>query len=132
MPNEDLYSVRMRASLRDIHLSGAERIVGHQDVRTAVNDLLDRSFTKSQPPDQISIKIERLRDLKLLHLVALDVHDVQAPDLGSGRALAGRVLVHVGISTRAAALAFDLLSKGPALSGKNMRGAVIMDAETGR
>jgi 6-carboxyhexanoate--CoA ligase len=77
------------------------------------------------------VKVESLGEQLPRGLTSLDVITVDVPDAKEGLSGAIRVLERAGISRHAATLAFDVLNKGAAPSGGNMRGAMIMDARTG-
>lgn len=131
MNQADLYSIRMRASAGGRHLSGAERITSHANINSIVGELLARAQEKSTAPEQIAIHIDHLGDKPPRYLVALDVVTLNAPDMIEGRSDAARLLELTGVSTRAAETGISFLSRGAALSGGNMRGAIIMDSRTG-
>ena len=127
----DLYSIRMRASARQKHLSGAERITKAQDVDSAVQRMLSRAREKAEAPDEIVITVEHIAGLPVRNLRALDMAIVPAGGRAACRSLALKELERAGITVPAARTAIALLDAGPALSGGNMRGAVVMDAATG-
>jgi len=129
--NNNLYSIRMRASLKGKHISGAERIVLVNKIHDTSQELLTRASGRSVMPDQIIIKIEPVEALGIRELTALDVNMENAADMIAGRSAASRVLQRAGVSARAAEAAIKHISKGAAPSGSNMRGAMIMDAVSG-
>jgi 6-carboxyhexanoate--CoA ligase len=131
MMGDELYSVRMRASVSSRHVSGAERIVALGRIDEVMRELTARAMNKTAAADEIVVTVESLRGLTLLSLEALDVITVNAPGAEAGRAAAVRVLQLAGVSTQAALTAIDTISKGAAPSGGIMRGAAIMDAQTG-
>jgi 6-carboxyhexanoate--CoA ligase len=127
----DLFSIRMRASARQRHLSGAERITNSRDMDAAVLRMLSRARERTDPPDEIVITVERIAHLPVLTQRALDVTVVQTGDVADCRRYAVTALEHAGVAAAAARKAVALLDAGPAPSGGNMRGAVVMDAATG-
>lgn len=131
MTDENLYSIRMRASAGGNHLSGAERIVRAGNIDEVVRRLLVRSRSKENFPDQVTINIERLQDLPIRYLTALDVLTISVSDMHNGRTAAARILQRAGVSEQAAAEAIAFLGMGASPSGKTMRGAIIMDAASG-
>lgn len=131
MDQDLLYSIRMRASAGNQHVSGAERIVSYDKIDITVKDLLARAREKKLTPEQIVIKIEDLQNIPLRTLTALDVVTLNTPDISAGHSVAFRVLQTLGISPQAATAALDHLRKGAAPSGRNMRGAMIIDAQSG-
>ena len=121
----------MRASGGGTHISGAERIVSSAAIDRAVKELIDRAMSKHRAPDQIAVQIEDLKGLSPRLLKALDVVTINAADPETGRSDASRLLHWAGVSNNAVASALSLILGGAASSGGNMRGAMIMDSETG-
>ncbi len=126
-----LYSIRMRASLRERHISGAERIVSHDRIDATVRELVARARDRECEPARIVVSVDVLDPASIGYLTSLEVTTLEAPDHRSGREYAARVLHLAGVSDQAIAVALKLISTGAAPSGANMRGAMIMDAETG-
>jgi 6-carboxyhexanoate--CoA ligase len=126
-----LYSVRMRASTGQSHLSGAERLVPRDRIDLTMKDLVDRALSKQLAPDQIVVTIDALGDIPVhfvqsLDLVSLDMHNITACQEN-----AARVLEDFGVSSSAVLVAFRALEQGASPNGGNMRGAMLIDAETG-
>lgn len=128
---QDLYSVRMRASAQDIHLSGAERLVPRDRIDGTVRDLLSRAFVRGREPEEIVVSVDALRGVTPVEVRSLDL--VASPVSGTGacRNAARQLLVTLGISDTVAAAALRDLDAGPAASGGNMRGAMVIDAASG-
>jgi 6-carboxyhexanoate--CoA ligase len=126
-----LYSIRMRASFRERHVSGAERIVPQDRIDATTRDLIVRARDRETEPDRIIVCVDPLGDTLLKPLTSLDVTTLETPDHRSGREYAARVLQLAGVSEQAVAAAMELINKGASPSGANMRGAMIMDAITG-
>ena len=131
MTRNDLYSIRMRASAGGQHISGAERIVFSDAIDITANELIARATSKHRAPDRIALQIENLGNISPRLLTALDVVTINAADPETGRSDASRVLHMAGVSNRAVDSATDHILGSAAPSGGNMRGAMIMDAETG-
>jgi 6-carboxyhexanoate--CoA ligase len=131
MEKDLLYSIRMRASAGNRHVSGAERIVSPNKLDSAVQALVTRARGKRVAPDKIVITIEDLGNIPISTLTALDVVTVNAPNMTTGRSTASRILCSLGISERSAVAAIDLLSNGATPDGRNMRGAMIIDSQEG-
>ncbi len=130
--NDELYSIRMSASNGGKHISGAERIVAADKIDVVLRDLTARAMFRAAEPDQIRLAVESLKGHPLRMLTALNVVTVDVPDAQTGRSVAIRVLQKMGVADNAANSAVNYLSKGSATSGGNMRGAVIMDARSGK
>jgi 6-carboxyhexanoate--CoA ligase len=126
------YSIRMRATAANQHVSGAERIVSSEKIDDTVQTLIARARGKKPTPDQIVIKIENLGTTPIRTLTALDVVTVNTPDMAKGRAGALRILQSLEISEQAAMAAINHLCNGAAPSGRNMRGSMIIDAQNGK
>jgi 6-carboxyhexanoate--CoA ligase len=131
MDQDIFYSIRMRASAGNRHVSGAERIISSNKLETTVQTLVTRARNRKTAPDQITITIDRLGNLSINTLVALDVVTVNTPDMTSGRSAASRILHSLGISEQSIMTSLKLLSDGAAPLKLNMRGAMVIDAHTG-
>lgn len=126
-----LYSVRMRAAKSGRHVSGAERIVLEKDIASVAAELVSRAGGRHNTPDSIVVTIERISTDEIHILSSLDVATVNEYDPDSSRRAAICILRQAGVSEQAAMRAIVALSHGPAPWGGNMRGAMIMDADTG-
>ena len=131
MDKDLLYSIRMRASAGNRHVSGAERIVSPNKLDAALQALVTRARCKKVSPDKIVITIEDLGNVPIRMLTALDVVTVNAPDMTMARSAASRILRSLGISEKSAVAAIDLLSNGATPDGRNIRGAMIIDSQEG-
>jgi len=121
----------MRASTGGKHISGAERIVSSDAIDVTISELVARARSKYKAPDQITVQIENLGTISPRLLTALDVVTIHAECPETGRSNAARVLHLAGVSNKAVETAIDHVLQNAAPSGGNMRGAMIMDAETG-
>lgn len=129
---KNLYSIRMRASVREQHISGAERIVPEDRLGDTVSALVARASSKGCPPEQIVITVDSLKDIAPQQLRALDVVMLSGvPGVRVGRESASRILQRLGVSVRAIEIAMTQLDRGASPSGNNMRGAMVLDASTG-
>jgi 6-carboxyhexanoate--CoA ligase len=126
-----LYNIRMHASQAGRHISGAERIAASDKIERIASEFLARAFGKALAPDQITITVESLGVMEPRTLTALDLVSLNIPDVREGHAAAIQILQRVGVSEKAAQAAVRLLCRGAAPAGGNMRGAVIMDAQSG-
>ncbi len=131
MAHIDLYSIRMRATIGERHVSGAERIVTKENVERTLDELVERAVRKGCSRDQVIVTVESLGDGHVQHLTALDVITINVPDRHAARSIAKRVLQLAGVSGQAVEVAITHISEGAALSGGNMRGAMVMDAKSG-
>jgi len=122
----DLLSVRMRASLKGRHVSGAERIIPEEDIPKTLLELMRRP----KEYDFLKLTLERLEEvLEVDFSMPVSSHEFTNPT--EGREFALRKLVDSGIPEGVARKGIELLSKGANPKGGNMRGAVLLDVETG-
>ncbi len=134
-----VYSVRMRAAQGaphekgGRHISGAERIVSAQEVASIVQKMFFRAKNHALgEPDFINISIERLEFSKIKQIAALPLVTVKANDHGQALFCARQLLLASGVEEQVIEEAIEMLARGPSPDGRNMRGAVIMDAQSGR
>jgi len=121
----------MRASVEDVHLSGAERLTGEEHIDVILPDLLWRAFSHHRTPDEISITVESIPLETVSYLKSLDVTTVLSSSCKDSIDFSRAILKSRGISPAVIEKAIDLLCNGPTPEGTNMRGAIIMDALTG-
>ncbi len=119
-------SVRMRASLRGRHVSGAERIVRQEDIPSTLCELIKRPKTY----DQLHLTVERLKDVEIFR-ANLKISSYTFEDVNEARDFAVQVLSKSGVSEDLARKAVNLIRSGASPEGWNMRGAVLMDINTG-
>ena len=125
-----LFSVKMRSSKGELHISGAERIVPGEQVEEVVLSLLRRARNHPRGnPDFISIKVEELKE-EPLYLRALPVFEVK-PLWSPVKVLEklfslSQVPVDMGLEF------YRLLLKGISPSGGVMRGAAVVEVPSGR
>lgn len=73
-----LYSLKMRASREEKHISGAERIVPCGQILPCANLLVQRGLSHSKgSPDQLHLKVTKVDESCLLFLEALPVHTLE-------------------------------------------------------
>jgi 6-carboxyhexanoate--CoA ligase len=121
---QDLISIRMRASFKNAHISGAERICKKEKVSQIINEFLKRPKFY----DFISIKTEEVKDVEFIKMPSIRSFDFKGVE--EARAFARALLENAGIKKDIASGVIELISKGAAF-GKNMRGAMIIDIDTG-
>jgi 6-carboxyhexanoate--CoA ligase len=128
----EIYSVRMRASSFDRHVSGAERIVKKPQVDTVCHELLLRALNaKECGADKIICQVEKINAETIMYARLPDLQPFRVNDFSTGRSLAQKLLVQAGVQPEAAIQALSLLARGAAPGGGVMRGAVLMDSTTG-
>ena len=76
-----IYSIRMRASKNNEHISGAERIASASDMHKTVSDLINRALLHEiGEPDEINISIESLKQEKIKKIKALNITTILVDD----------------------------------------------------
>jgi len=126
-----LYSIRMRASAASHHVSGAERLAGRERVERIVQELVSRALSRGIDPDQVVVTIESLKGAPVQELRSLDLTATPVRGINGCRQAARAMLLSSSISHVAVDAAFSHLDSGASSSGENMRGAMIMDRDTG-
>jgi len=130
--NTDLYSIRLRAERSDRHLCGAERIVTAEELPAQAAALVSRAMMHAGgTPELAHCTIERLAAPPPRYPLPA-VTTWQVADCISGRAASRLLLLQAGVAAAAADAALDWLAAGPAPGGKVMRGAMLIDAATGK
>lgn len=123
-----MYSVRMRASEGEKHISGAERIIHEGGILTTASELIERALSHERgTPDIINISIETIKT-HIKHLTSLPITLLNVENAASGKNTAKRLLRYLGISLSCIDKAFLLLENG-ACNGESMRGSIVMDLE---
>ena len=126
-----MYSVRMRASMNDKHISGAERIITEQDIHDSVRSLVNRALSHERgKPDILNISIEELK-CPIKSIESLPIKLLDAEDAESGKRAAKQILGVLGIPDFCIEKAFSILESG-ASNGESMRGAIVMDMQGNR
>ncbi len=121
-----MISVRMRAQLKGMHVSGAERLIEEKNLPRIVQELLRRP----KAYDKLVITVERVESVHVIQK-ALTIYSYDFKSVQDARAFALEKLEELGIKREFGQKAIELLEKGPNPRGGNMRGAVLMDIQTG-
>ncbi len=122
---QNLYSVKVRASKNERHISGSETIVEAEKLEEVILQLFKKSFYHERgKPDFLNIKVELLKETPVF-IRALDVYEV----LGkySASELISKLLSFVGVDEELSKRLYSLLLEGPSPSKDVMRGAIVMD-----
>ncbi|MBI5181646.1 MAG: 6-carboxyhexanoate--CoA ligase [Nitrospirae bacterium] len=128
-----IYSIRMRASKNNGHISGAERIVSAKNIYKTASNLINRALTHERgKPESINITIDKLESENIVKLKGLDITTIFVDDYREGRMYGSQLLELIGVSKKAADKAISYISKGASPDKKNMRGAMIIDYLTGK
>lgn len=117
-----LYSIKMRASAKGAHVSGAERIVRPADVPNTLAQLAERALKHAKgTPDFINLKVEDPGEIIRLQALPVTTYETATPE--EGRAKAAALLESAGI-----ARVDEIMARFPETHA--MRGAMILDADT--
>jgi len=121
-----LYSVKMRSSKEDNHISGSENIVKENDLEKTVGLLVKRALSHSKgSSDFINIKIEELKKDDIELITPLEVTTIDVENYEQGLNAVKLVLVNLGIDNKKADKILKLL-----INTKDMRGAILLDINT--
>ena len=116
------YSVKMRAQKDECHISGAERIVGEDEISAAVSALVQRAMTHPNgTADSVSIKVDKI-ERPIRFVAALPVTQPEIQNTEEARAALLSELSLLGLSGEKILEMFYSL--------ENMRGAVLLDMKT--
>jgi len=130
---EQLNSIRMRAERDSIHISGAERLVPTSQLDDTAAAMLQRALQHPRGPvSRINIHVEAVSagDVQTGRLPNLYAHHVQTWQQGRGLAL--QFLSAAGVVAKAAEQAMQSLARGAGPDGQSMRGAMLVDADSGQ
>jgi 6-carboxyhexanoate--CoA ligase len=150
--NEPIYSLRMRAAVGGAHeqggrhVSGAERLVGGEDIADASAELIRRAREHSggEDADFIQVSIERLPPGEIERMPCLPLTLSSARTVEEARRSATRILMEAGVYEAAIERAFDGLDHGLGVGGSAanwgndaqsrgsaLHGAALFDWRTG-
>jgi len=130
--NPTLYSLRMHSSREGKHISGAERIVPAAELASAGRSLLQRALDHPRgPAAELRLSAEVIDPATVRCGRLPDVRTLPVADYRAGRRQAVELLVKAGVSRQAIDRALAALVAGPAPGGASMRGAMLVDADSG-
>ena len=119
-----LYAVKMRASNGDVHLSGAERLVGREQILPVSQSLLKRALNHANGnADAVHLKVEAIECSEVLKVPSLSVTEADASNPAEAFSVLGRLLKENGIDDAESCLSL-LKNASP------MRGAMLVDIRT--
>lgn len=128
-----LYSIRMRSSCNERHISGAEKLASPARLDALAAAMVRRALRHDKgQADQIYLTLERVEPGQIMRLALPDIRTVQVESVGEGRAAALTMLINAGVTPQAAGCAMETMAEGAAPNGESMRGAMLVDAVTGR
>ncbi|MCK8827446.1 6-carboxyhexanoate--CoA ligase [Natroniella acetigena] len=124
---KDYFSLRMRATKEQQHISGAERIITAARIESAAAKLIRRAREHAHgQADVINLTLELLEN-EITEISSLPIRTIKQDDYRLARDEVKDLLVQLGINKQATSKAINLLAKGANPKGENMRGAVIME-----
>ena len=119
-----LYSLKMRASQSKNHISGAERILREDELKTNIDALINRALHHAKgKPDFVNLKIETIAENEIEYVDALPVKTVEVENFQEGRQIIIDYLSKIGINN--AEKIMKMFSQT-----YNMRGAMLLDVDT--
>ncbi|MGE4545585.1 MAG: 6-carboxyhexanoate--CoA ligase [Pedobacter sp.] len=128
-----LYSIRMRSSRDERHISGAEKLAMAPRLDELAAAMVRRALQHDKgQADQIFLTLEKVDPAHIMRLELPDIRTICVESVDEGRAAALSMLVKAGVTLHAARCAMDTMAGGAAPDGESMRGAMLIDAVTGR
>jgi 6-carboxyhexanoate--CoA ligase len=122
-----MWSVRMRASERGVHISGAEGLFERSEIEKALHEYARRAASHPRGrPDSITITIERL-DERPREIMALPLMTLECRSPEETQKHASGLLRSLGVSVNAIRNTYRMLNSRSA-----MRGAALVDSLSGR
>ncbi|MBF0554186.1 MAG: 6-carboxyhexanoate--CoA ligase [Nitrospirae bacterium] len=126
-PLPALYSIRMRASHRGRHISGAEGIINEELVDDKAIALIHRALNHSRgEPDSITVTIERIDGVEVKKIPALPICTCRINSGEAARGAVAALLNHAGIGASTVSAALNIIE-----GGADESGAALVDAATG-
>ena len=127
-----LFSIRMRAAQASEHISGAERIAPAPELAAIAAAMIARALGHSRgTPASIRLAIDALPAASLRTASLPDITTILVTNVPAGRSAARSELRRAGVSEVAADATINALANGAAPGGRVMRGAMLVDAESG-
>jgi 6-carboxyhexanoate--CoA ligase len=127
-----LFSIRMRAAQSSEHISGAERMAPAQDLAAIATTMIARALGHSRgKPESIRLAIDAIPAACLRYAPLPAITTIRVANVPAGRNAAQAELQRAGVSEIAAVAAINALASGAAPGGRVMRGAMLVDAQSG-
>jgi 6-carboxyhexanoate--CoA ligase len=119
----------MHAERGSDHLSGAERLVTAERVEAISTELLLRAMAQS--PGTVKLSVDEIDGDQIMFgsIPSLTLMPVIGYERGREQALAA--LIEAGVTMTAATSAMTAIAAGASTTGRAMRGAMLIDAESG-
>jgi len=130
---EQLYSIRMHASASSEHVSGAESLVGVGSLDVTAANLVRRALQHPRgPADQVRVSIDLIEPASLTYGSLPALRTLEADSVADARQAAAVLLEQGGVTRTAAVAAIQWLADGAAPGGVSMRGAMLIDSQSGQ
>lgn len=127
-----LFSIRMQASIKGQHLSGAERLSAADDLDRLAASMVNRALGHMRGrAEKIQLTIEEVETEQIEYGTLPDVRTYLVDDYHQGRQAAAAILNNTGVTPLAIDRAMAAMASGAAPDGQNMRGAMLIDAKSG-
>ena len=127
-----LFSIRMRAAQSNQHISGAERIAPAGELAAIATAMIARALGHPRgTPASIRLAIDALPAASLRTASLPAITTMLVSNVTAGRQAARLELLRAGVSEVAATAAINALANGAAPGGRVMRGAMLIDAQSG-
>jgi 6-carboxyhexanoate--CoA ligase len=131
--DKQLYSIRMHASASGEHVSGAENLVGADALSESAANLVRRALQHPRgPADQVRVSIDLVEPACLAYGTLPPLRTLEADSVADSRQAALLLLEQAGVTRAAATAAMQQLTDGAAPGGGSMRGAMLVDSQTGQ
>ncbi len=120
-----MYSIKMRASERGHHISGAEKVVSEQAIIPFVDALIERGMHHAKgDADLVNIKIEKIKEEELIYLDALPVSTIEVENYRESYDIIAGFLSDIGAADKAEEIMKMFRDT------YSMRGAMLLDIDT--
>ena len=120
------YSIKLRASKDGKHVSGGERIVLREQIEDTVKELYRKAEIRN--PDSVHIKIEKIKEKPTVIKETIRIKNFICKDYKESNEKAVKILKKAtGMSDSKIKELIDLVHRGSAPDGSNMRGAMVVN-----
>jgi 6-carboxyhexanoate--CoA ligase len=122
----------MRAERETKHISGAERLLSFAELEPAALEMLQRALQHPRGQAEcINIRVDTIESDSIQQGQLPDLHNNLVQSWQQGRELAKEMLLASGVTRFAIERAMNDLAAGAAPDGRSMRGAMLIDADSG-
>ena len=120
-----VFSIKMRASKGDKHISGAETIVMEKKyIEEVATNYIRRALEHELgAPDFINIKIDKINKKDIIYIESLPIKTINCKNKEDAREVAKNILKNEGIGEKLIEKSFKIIDKG------GMRGAPILNLQ---